>query len=161
MASHRRPAPGLEAPFADRGACLPDLCLPAHRHAGCPGSGRQDLAADFPLFVSHRRLARVKNLLPATYGWALDSGGFTGKPPELTAAGRTVMADQYALDAGHAWRDGDVVRAAQLVRLAAELDPARSGLWGPAAAAGPGPRHADAAASPDRRAAGRGRDQPV
>lgn len=30
-----------------------------------------------PLFVSHRRLARFKNLRPATTDWALDSGGFT------------------------------------------------------------------------------------
>jgi hypothetical protein len=36
-----------------------------------------DPAADFPLFVSHRRLARHKALRPATHGWALDSGGFT------------------------------------------------------------------------------------
>jgi hypothetical protein len=36
-----------------------------------------DPAADFPLFVSHRRLARRKALKPATHGWALDSGGFT------------------------------------------------------------------------------------
>lgn len=34
-------------------------------------------AADFPLFVSHRRLARRKTLKPSTHGWALDSGGFT------------------------------------------------------------------------------------
>lgn len=34
-------------------------------------------AADFPLFVSHRALSRVKNLRPSTHGWALDSGGFT------------------------------------------------------------------------------------
>lgn len=34
-------------------------------------------AADFPLFVSHRRLARYKTLRPSTGLWALDSGGFT------------------------------------------------------------------------------------
>lgn len=34
-------------------------------------------AADFHLFVSHRRLARVRTLRRATHGWALDSGGFT------------------------------------------------------------------------------------
>ena len=33
--------------------------------------------ARFPLFVSHRALARVKRLRPATGPWALDSGGFT------------------------------------------------------------------------------------
>lgn len=33
---------------------------------------------DVPLFVSHRRLARLKRWLPvARTGWALDSGGFT------------------------------------------------------------------------------------
>ena len=34
-------------------------------------------AADFPLFVSHRRLARYKTLRPARVQWALDSGGFS------------------------------------------------------------------------------------
>jgi len=34
-------------------------------------------AAGFPMFVSHRRLARYKTLRPAVAGWALDSGGFT------------------------------------------------------------------------------------
>jgi hypothetical protein len=34
-------------------------------------------SAGFPLFVSHRRLARYKALRPALCGWALDSGGFT------------------------------------------------------------------------------------
>jgi hypothetical protein len=36
-----------------------------------------DAAADIPLFVSHRALARLKTLKPATCSWALDSGGFT------------------------------------------------------------------------------------
>lgn len=39
--------------------------------------------ATVPLFVSHRRLARLRNLSPATTRWALDSGGFT----ELTMHG--------------------------------------------------------------------------
>jgi hypothetical protein len=34
-------------------------------------------AANYPLFVSHRALARVRKLRPATHPWALDSGGFT------------------------------------------------------------------------------------
>jgi hypothetical protein len=33
--------------------------------------------AGFPLFVSHRRLARYKKLRPARVQWALDSGGFS------------------------------------------------------------------------------------
>jgi hypothetical protein len=36
-----------------------------------------DPAADFPLFISHRTLARVRRLRRATCRWALDSGGFT------------------------------------------------------------------------------------
>jgi hypothetical protein len=34
-------------------------------------------AAGFPLFVSHRTLAKYKTLHRATHGWALDSGGFS------------------------------------------------------------------------------------
>ena len=52
-----------------------------------------------------------------------------GKPPELTAADRRRMADEYALDAGHAWKAGDVAKAARLVRVAADLDPSRPELW--------------------------------
>ena len=52
-----------------------------------------------------------------------------GKPPELTAADRCRMADEYALDAGHAWKAGNVAKAARLVRVAAELDPSRAELW--------------------------------
>jgi hypothetical protein len=33
--------------------------------------------APFPLFVSHRQLARRRSLRPASCRWALDSGGFT------------------------------------------------------------------------------------
>ena len=33
-----------------------------------------DLAANFPLFVSHRALAEYRTLRPATHSWALDSG---------------------------------------------------------------------------------------
>lgn len=40
-------------------------------------------AANFPLFVSHRALSRVRTLQRSTGGWALDSGGFT----ELSAYG--------------------------------------------------------------------------
>jgi hypothetical protein len=34
-------------------------------------------AADFPLFVSHRRLGKYKKLRPASVQWALDSGGYS------------------------------------------------------------------------------------
>lgn len=33
--------------------------------------------ADFPLFVSHRRLSRYKKLRPSRVQWALDSGGYS------------------------------------------------------------------------------------
>lgn len=50
--------------------------------------------ARFPLFVSHRQLARrPRTLRPATCRWALDSGGFT----ELSLHGRWITpAAAYA-----------------------------------------------------------------
>ena len=50
--------------------------------------------ADFPLFVSHRQLARrSRSLRPASCRWALDSGGFT----ELSLHGRWLTpAEDYA-----------------------------------------------------------------
>src|SRR5260370_42357164 len=50
--------------------------------------------AGFPLFVSHRQLARrPRSLRPASCRWALDSGGFT----ELSLHGRWVTtAEAYA-----------------------------------------------------------------
>ena len=49
--------------------------------------------AAFPLFVSHRQLARRRSLRPASCRWALDSGGFT----ELSMHGRWVTtAEDYA-----------------------------------------------------------------
>lgn len=48
--------------------------------------------ASFPLFVSHRQLARRVTLHPASCRWALDSGGFT----ELQRFGRwTVTPEEY------------------------------------------------------------------
>ena len=61
--------------------------------------------AGFPLFVSHRQLARRHGpLRPAACGWALDSGGFT----ELSLHGRWVTsaaayaeaADRYSRQLG-------------------------------------------------------------
>lgn len=46
-----------------------------------------------PLFVSRRRLVRLKQLLPATCEWSLDSGGFT----ELNMHGQwSITATEYA-----------------------------------------------------------------
>jgi len=62
-------------------------------------------AAGFPLFVSHRQLARRRGpLRPAACRWALDSGGFT----ELSLHGRWITpaaeyadaVDRYAREAG-------------------------------------------------------------
>ena len=51
-----------------------------------------DPRVDFPLFVSHRALARVKTHRLATCSWALDSGGFT----ELSTFGTwTTTAAEY------------------------------------------------------------------
>lgn len=49
--------------------------------------------AGFPLFVSHRQLARKRQFRPALARWALDSGGFT----ELSMHGRWITpAEEYA-----------------------------------------------------------------
>lgn len=49
--------------------------------------------APVPLFVSHRRLRRLKRLYRSTHRWALDSGGFT----EISMFGRWVTtAAEYA-----------------------------------------------------------------
>jgi hypothetical protein len=54
-----------------------------------------DGRADFPLFVSRRRLARLKTLHRAVVPWALDSGGFT----ELSSYGRwTISPHQYVAE---------------------------------------------------------------
>src|ERR1700733_1859828 len=54
--------------------------------------------AGFPLFVSHRQLARQRQLRPASARWALDSGGFT----ELSMHGRwTTSAEAYAAAVAH------------------------------------------------------------
>lgn len=49
---------------------------------------------DVPLFVSHRRLARLKRYQPATTSWALDSGGFTEL--NMYGAWNTSAADYVA-----------------------------------------------------------------
>jgi len=46
--------------------------------------------ATFPMFVSHRQLARRRTLHHATCRWALDSGGFT----ELSLHGRWLTSPQ-------------------------------------------------------------------
>ncbi|MEV0197393.1 hypothetical protein [Nonomuraea sp. NPDC050691] len=51
--------------------------------------------ADFPLFVSHRQLARKVTLRPARARWALDSGGFT----ELSMHGRWMTTPEEYADA--------------------------------------------------------------
>lgn len=52
--------------------------------------------SEFPLFVSRRRLSRLKRLSPAVCRWAMDSGGFT----ELSMFGRwKTSPKQYAEEA--------------------------------------------------------------
>jgi hypothetical protein len=60
--------------------------------------------AGFPLFVSHRQLARKRSYRPAAGRWALDSGGFT----ELSIHGRwiTTPAAYAEAVAGYAERIG-------------------------------------------------------
>lgn len=52
-----------------------------------------DPDVDVPLFVSRRRLNRIKNFKPSTHKWCLDSGGFT----ELHMnGGWQIPAEEYA-----------------------------------------------------------------
>lgn len=55
----------------------------------------------FPLFVSHRALARRRRLYPATCRWGLDSGGFT----ELAVHGRWVTSPAAYADAVATYAD--------------------------------------------------------
>ena len=83
--------------------------------------------ADFPLFVSHRQLARrPRALRPASCRWALDSGGFT----ELSLHGRWVTpAEDYAAAvATYAERIGGLDFAAPQDWMCEPFMTARTGL---------------------------------
>jgi hypothetical protein len=82
--------------------------------------------AGFPLFVSHRQLARRRGLRPATCRWALDSGGFTA----LTLDGRYLMtAGQYAeAVTGYAERIGGLDFAAPMDWMCEPFMIERTGL---------------------------------
>jgi hypothetical protein len=82
--------------------------------------------AGFPLFVSHRQLARRKSLRPASCRWALDSGGFT----ELSMHGRWVTpAAAYAeAAAGYAGHVGGLDFAAPQDWMCEPQIIARTGL---------------------------------
>lgn len=56
---------------------------------------------DFPLFVSHRQLAKRRSLRPATCRWALDSGGFS----ELSLHGQWVTEPETYVSAVAAYAD--------------------------------------------------------
>jgi hypothetical protein len=57
---------------------------------------------DVPLFVSHRRLRRIRKGLPRARGvWALDSGGFS----ELSLFGRWVTSPREYVNAVRRYRD--------------------------------------------------------
>jgi hypothetical protein len=56
---------------------------------------------DFPLFVSHRRLAGRRSVPRAVVPWALDSGGFT----ELSMYGRWVTTPEEYVAAARRYRD--------------------------------------------------------
>ena len=83
--------------------------------------------ADFPLFVSHRQLARrPRSLRPPSCRWALDSGGFT----ELSLHGRWVTpAEDYAAAVtGYAARIGGLDFAAPQDWMCEPFMTARTGL---------------------------------
>jgi hypothetical protein len=85
------------APRRSRRARHPRRCLASRARffLGAPEpSWLWDGSARYPLFVSHRRLARYKRLRPATVDWALDSGGFT----ELSTYGEwRTTPEEYVL----------------------------------------------------------------
>lgn len=58
-------------------------------------------SSTFPLFVSHKRLARYKRLPVARYRWALDSGAFS----ELAACGRWTLTPEAYVVAVRTHRD--------------------------------------------------------
>lgn len=63
-----------------------------HFYLGTPEPSWLWRARSLPLFVSHRRLARLRTLRRANGPWALDSGGFT----ELSVHGDwTISPEQY------------------------------------------------------------------
>src|SRR4051812_47676641 len=84
MSADAVPAPQLTAP------------IPARRVKFYLGTHEPShlATARVPLFVSHRRLSRLKTLRPAAQVWALDSGGFS----ELSLYGewRTTAAEYVA-----------------------------------------------------------------
>jgi hypothetical protein len=82
--------------------------------------------AGFPLFVSHRQLARRKSLHPAACRWALDSGGFT----ELSMHGRWVTPPAAYAEAvtGYADRVGGLDFAAPQDWMCEPAMIARTGL---------------------------------
>jgi hypothetical protein len=58
--------------------------------------------ADFPLFVSHRRLAKYQRLPRAACDWALDSGGFS----ELALYGKWKTTEAEYIDAVNRYDTG-------------------------------------------------------
>ena len=82
--------------------------------------------AGFPLFVSHRQLARRRSLRPAACRWALDSGGFT----ELSMHGRWVTPPAAYAEAvaGYAERVGGPDFAAPQDWMCEPQMTARTGL---------------------------------
>lgn len=65
-------------------------------YTGCHHPGwLWDPGIDFPVFVSHRSLSRVRKLRPSTTSWALDSGAFT----EISAHGEWQTTPEEYVDA--------------------------------------------------------------
>lgn len=81
---------------------------------------------DVPLFVSRRRLAKLKRLRPAGTEWALDSGGFT----EIKDYGRWTITPQQYVEEARRWLSevGSLRWCAQMDWMCEPVIRAKSGL---------------------------------
>ena len=81
--------------YLDRGLAMDTFYLGTHQPHWLNRPG-------FPLFISHRQLARRRSMPPAACRWALDSGGFT----ELSMNGRWITTPEEYVTAAASYAEG-------------------------------------------------------